>query len=220
MATPFSFHCIICFDEFNHDDQYPVVLPCGHTYVCNVCADRLERCMECRETLYAPPARATTCNTTDQAPRVSSFSVAARSGRRANLERPRSMTLDSRSKSSDKGPSKVRLPLPKNLVLLSLMEASDVSKHNVFASMFANGEDDRRETTDGEEERIRISTKVTAGLCGTYAVGTKQQLRIVSKIPAPDTGESRNDETDYKAQIMGEIHYMDEKPMILNYGDR
>jgi hypothetical protein len=37
MASPFSFHCIICIEEFEPKDRYPVVLPCGHTYVCNHC---------------------------------------------------------------------------------------------------------------------------------------------------------------------------------------
>jgi hypothetical protein len=37
MASPFSFHCIICIEEFDQRDRYPVVLPCGHTYVCNQC---------------------------------------------------------------------------------------------------------------------------------------------------------------------------------------
>jgi hypothetical protein len=35
-STPFSFHCMICFEEFHPDDRYPVVLPCGPTYVWNV----------------------------------------------------------------------------------------------------------------------------------------------------------------------------------------
>jgi Zinc finger, C3HC4 type (RING finger) len=52
-SNAFSFHCMICFEEFdNTSSRYPVVLPCGHTYVCNTCSDRLEKCMECRTSLY------------------------------------------------------------------------------------------------------------------------------------------------------------------------
>jgi len=194
-----------------------VVLPCGHTYVCNICAVRLERCMECRETLFAAPVQCQSAVIGQPPPRVSSFSAAARSGRRAQtLERPRSMTLNSRSKSSDK---KKRLPLPKNLVLLSLMEASEMSKNNIYPSMFEYGQDDRRETADDEEQRIRMSTKITAGVCGTYAVGT-QELTILPNMPEQE--ESRNDDIDYSEKV-GDIGYkpcLDEKPMILSYGDR
>ena len=51
-TTAFSFHCMICFEEFHPEDRYPVVLPCGHTYVCHLCANRLDKCMECRTPLY------------------------------------------------------------------------------------------------------------------------------------------------------------------------
>ena len=59
-SSTFSFHCIICFDPFEPETNYPVVLPCGHTYVCVVCANRLDKCMECRTPLTiaceaAPP---------------------------------------------------------------------------------------------------------------------------------------------------------------------
>jgi hypothetical protein len=47
-SSAFSFHCMICFEEFDTQTNYPVVLPCGHTYVCVECANRLDKCMECR----------------------------------------------------------------------------------------------------------------------------------------------------------------------------
>jgi len=56
LISSFSFHCIICFETFNHTVRYPVVLPCGHTCVCHPCAKRLTRCMECRTKLtFLPP---------------------------------------------------------------------------------------------------------------------------------------------------------------------
>mmetsp|Transcript_30684 Transcript_30684/g.65194 ORF Transcript_30684/g.65194 Transcript_30684/m.65194 type:complete len:879 (+) Transcript_30684:81-2717(+) len=58
-SSAFSFHCMICFEEFDPQTNYPVVLPCGHTYVCVECANRLDKCMECRTPLTikveAPP---------------------------------------------------------------------------------------------------------------------------------------------------------------------
>lgn len=50
--APFSFHCTICYEFLNRSDRSPVVLPCGHTYICELCANRLDRCMECRESLF------------------------------------------------------------------------------------------------------------------------------------------------------------------------
>mmetsp|Transcript_26453 Transcript_26453/g.56836 ORF Transcript_26453/g.56836 Transcript_26453/m.56836 type:complete len:120 (+) Transcript_26453:218-577(+) len=50
-SSAFSFHCMICFEEFDPQTNYPVVLPCGHTYVCIACANRLDKCMECRTPL-------------------------------------------------------------------------------------------------------------------------------------------------------------------------
>lgn len=48
-------HCIICFDAFTLDERPPVILPCGHTYVCAQCAKRLDKCMECRKPLFIKP---------------------------------------------------------------------------------------------------------------------------------------------------------------------
>src|SRR6056300_1362108 len=51
LQAPFSFHCTICFESLNLTDRAPVVLPCGHTYICELCAKRLDKCMECRKPL-------------------------------------------------------------------------------------------------------------------------------------------------------------------------
>jgi len=50
-AACFSFHCCICFEPFDAEVNYPVVLPCGHTYLCVNCSKRLDRCMVCRKSL-------------------------------------------------------------------------------------------------------------------------------------------------------------------------
>ncbi|KAG7362236.1 zinc finger C3HC4 type domain containing protein [Nitzschia inconspicua] len=57
-ASQVSLHCIICYEQFDLKDRHPVVLPCGHTYVCVVCAKRLKKCMECREPLFWNPPKA------------------------------------------------------------------------------------------------------------------------------------------------------------------
>ena len=51
MVEALSFHCIVCYNVFDSEINYPVVLTCGHTYVCVNCAKRLIKCMECRISL-------------------------------------------------------------------------------------------------------------------------------------------------------------------------
>ncbi|KAL7463213.1 hypothetical protein ACHAXS_003590 [Conticribra weissflogii] len=46
---PFSLHCTICYDAFHPVTRPPIVLPCGHTYICEDCGKRLTKCMECRK---------------------------------------------------------------------------------------------------------------------------------------------------------------------------
>ena len=47
--APFSFHCTICYDAFHPTNRAPIVLPCGHTFICEDCGKRLTKCMECRK---------------------------------------------------------------------------------------------------------------------------------------------------------------------------
>jgi hypothetical protein len=55
MSGESALHCVICFEEFSLKERPPVVLPCGHTYVCLVCSKKIKRCMECREPLFWTP---------------------------------------------------------------------------------------------------------------------------------------------------------------------
>ncbi len=117
--SAFSFHCIICFDDFDSELNYPVVLPCGHTYVCINCANRLDKCMECRTPLDVKVGAAGTQNAPLQ--RGTSALPLQR--------RPHQNRYYGPNKSS---PTPVivtkRLPLPKNAVLLSLIQASEPAR--------------------------------------------------------------------------------------------
>jgi len=108
---------------------------------------------------------------------------------------------------------KVPLPLPKNYVLLSLMEASVpfCSTHGKDDVMFANtsmvddgdGERDKKgndtefkddgDEYDSDDDRMHVSAglDVLTGPCGTYVV-TVKELPVVSTIPAEDE-DSEND---------------------------
>ena len=162
-SSAFSFHCMICFEEFDPNTNYPVVLPCGHTYVCVTCANKIDICMECRTPLVmkievpppppppntpqleaasggqhrrgsgaASPITTTTKSGNDYADRVQNspgfrrryghreeYNQNKRSGTRVNM--PGANNVQQKKPE----PIKTRLPLPKNAVLLSLIQASE-----------------------------------------------------------------------------------------------
>lgn len=198
-STPFSFHCMICFEEFHPDDRYPVVLPCGHTYVCNCCANRLDRCMECRTPLYElVPHPKRPNNNSSAATSSPSWSSSGRAKGRSNQEAP-----------PPQPPMKRRLALPKNVVLLSLIEATELASADARqkyaesprrssdsvdyeVTNFATGPSipdlhsrgSMMDVEDEEEEKIKISTSLAVGVAGTYAVAAKDGLQIFPNRPS------------------------------------
>jgi Zinc finger, C3HC4 type (RING finger) len=194
--TPFSFHCMICFEEFHPEDRYPVVLPCGHTYVCNCCANRLDRCMECRTPLYelVPHPKSQGSSATVNAASWSSARPVHARGRSTDAPPPQP-------------PMKRRLALPKNVVLLSLIEATELASADArqkYTESPRKSSDSTEEATiitgpsipelqskgsivdldDEEEEKIKISTSLAVGVAGTYAVAAKEGLEIFPSRPS------------------------------------
>lgn len=195
--TPFSFHCMVCFEEFHPEDRYPVVLPCGHTYVCIACANRLDKCMECRTPLYTiVPVKNT-----------SSSNQLSTQGARSTWANARSSARPLSDGTPPTPPIKKRLVLPKNVVLLSLIEATELASEDArkkyAESPFASQKittldgaeaipnlhtmgsmlDTAEDEDDDEEERIRICTSLAVGVAGTYAVAVKEGLEIYSNRP-------------------------------------
>lgn len=94
---------------------------------------------------------------------------------------------------------KKRLPLPKNVVLLSLIEATALASENVqpdqaespIRSIQSVEEQMHGIRTMGsildveqeEEEKIRIGTSLAVGRAGTYAVAVRQGLEIFTQRP-------------------------------------
>ena len=91
---------------------------------------------------------------------------------------------------------KERIPLPKNIVLMSLIEASQLVQHSTATNqLITNGLQGLGESPytqlqdadDVERNRIRIGAGIVNAACGTYAVAKKQGgLTIISKRPASD----------------------------------
>ena len=193
---------MICFEEFEVAVRYPVVLPCGHTYVCNLCAERLEKCMECRTSLVITIPRGPADNNSNN----SSTPNRRSQGRTGRWSGPGHHTVDNQiQKTPPQPPIKRRLPLPKNVVLLSLIEATELAAEDVHSSGHHGTPSDspllKRNHSildveeDEEEAKIRAGTSLAISDCGTYAVAARDGLEIypsrptVVNVGSPEEGE-------------------------------
>lgn len=185
---------MICYEEFDPNNRYPVVLPCGHTYVCAECANRIDRCMECRTSVFEEPA-ITSCNT-----EIMSAPSRGRSNPRSAYSRPGRRLASVTSHDTQNGAKpdnlpKKRLPLPKNVVLMSLMHATELASttaedhHNLLKQTLSDDEG------EDEDEKIARITEIAAGACGTYAVASKKGLQIIPRIPKPFNKKQRRHNT-------------------------
>ena len=190
-ASVVPFHCVICFEEFCLKERPPVVLPCGHTFLCAPCSTRLKRCMECREPLYItlPPGT--------NKPALSGSSVRGVPPPPSMYTRPSVRYSPSQQypstppQASHHGPPappvQIPIPIPKNVVLISMMEAA--ARHS------SNSENDEgNEVSDGsmddddEEEydlnRIISGMATLTGPCGTYVVRESDVLFVSPHHPS------------------------------------
>mmetsp|Transcript_59565 Transcript_59565/g.66648 ORF Transcript_59565/g.66648 Transcript_59565/m.66648 type:complete len:596 (-) Transcript_59565:1263-3050(-) len=199
MTSPFSFHCMICFEEFQGETRFPVVLPCGHTYICNECAGRLDKCMECRTPLieFVPSDKAghnqcvPTGTSNSGVPGWSTRSLGSNNARGVGNRG----SVGNRGNVGTKNkpaqpPIKRRLPLPKNVVLMSLIEATELATENVQGQEHKLSLHDSPmvnpsvlDMDEDEEEKIRTGTSLAISDCGTYAVAAKDGLEILLNRP-------------------------------------
>jgi hypothetical protein len=145
-------------------------------------------------------------------------------------------------------PIKKRLPLPKNVVLLSLIEATELASQNVRNKNSPRGE--LRTTwdkgcsdgdgdefivnnirsmgsmidVDDEEEKIKMGTSLAVGVDGTYAVAAREGLEIYANRPdAMDKSAATLADEDVENLVR--FFHDDKKPdrdptARLSYGDR
>ena len=191
MPPPFNFtlNCVICFDSFDEKRHYPVILPCGHTFVCNECASRLDNCHECRQSLFVEPKQATPIvnavpsSTVSSAviPPVLSDDDASDMPKWYKPPPPRPSARERygihslRKKKTKAAPQKVvlepiRLPLPKNLVLLEMI--------SVASAKIKRGQVDEDQCLDSTAKE---SISALTSECGTYVV--KDTLQILKERP-------------------------------------
>jgi hypothetical protein len=204
---------MICFEEFEVDVRYPVVLPCGHTYVCNICAARLDKCMECRTPLVMTIPRST--------PSDNKFGPAP--GRWGGRQGPgHHHTMDTRNnpKTLPEPPIKTRLPLPKNVVLLSLIEATELAAEDVknaseqltslTESPIVKSTNSILDPDDSEEAKIKVGTTLAISDCGTYAVSARAGLDIYPSRPSSNY-LPLNEESEQDVDTLVRFFHMDHK---------
>ncbi len=117
-------HCTICYNDFDVNERYPVVLPCGHTYVCKVCVDSFspKLCHICREPLVIYPPRPQQSAVTNHAHgrNVTRSPVPARYSRYNSRYSP---TTPPPTTTRPERVEPIPLPLPENTVLMDMIKA-------------------------------------------------------------------------------------------------
>lgn len=184
--------------------------------------------MECRQSLLAEDNKAITKSSNrdpyyDQRYTRTYTSTVTRAqlSRRPSYP-PSSNTESLTEKGSSNNKNKKRLPLPKNVVLLSLIESSQLASESFNDASITN-EPSMIPDSETEEERILMSTDLATSSCGTYAVAKKEGLDIVTTMderllnPAPFEqrsliGRMRSSPPILQTKNASAIH--------LNYGDR
>jgi flagellar hook-associated protein FlgK len=108
-----------------------------------------------------------------------------------------------------------RLPLPKNMVLMSLIESSEMAKSSSYLNtkklLISSSNED-------EDKRILMGTDITTSTCGTYVVRKSDGLKLVQKISAQ---ESVPTDTSWKKDMESIVpKCAPETSTMLNCGDR
>lgn len=196
-AAVVPFHCVICFDSFCLRERLPVVLPCGHTFVCQPCSKRLKRCMECREPLYYTIPKSSSnagggagishTNSLTRSPLPYSRTGAGRYS-------PTPSTPPQNNPYHHQHPppavTQVPYPIPKNVVLISMMEVAERQAREKAKMDETNRLDDTTGSMDDEEEydlnRIISGMATVAGPCGTYVVKDPEGLALLTGDPGQE----------------------------------
>ena len=193
-AAVVPFHCVICFDSFCLRERLPVVLPCGHTFVCQPCSKRLKRCMECREPLFYSIPKTGTGGVAAGGSNHSGSMTANRSPPPGAYSRPSnhnhhgagrfSPTPATPPQNSHAHPPPVMhvpYPIPKNVVLIAMMEVAERQAKEKERLDDTNGSMDDEEEYD--LNRIISGMATLSGPCGTYVVKDPDGLVLLTDYP-------------------------------------
>jgi Zinc finger, C3HC4 type (RING finger) len=209
-AAVVPFHCVVCFDEFSLKERPPVVLPCGHTYICAPCSKRLKRCMECREPLFITVKHSNQQQGSYNAPRTPILPAPTMYGRYSPTPSTPPQGTSSSSfintNSSQQYVQQIPLALPKNVVLICMMEAAERQmrdSNNINTEAVLELIDDTNgsmNASDEDEEydlnRIISGMATFSGPCGTYAVKERDGLSILNEYPNNNDDDVDDDNED------------------------
>jgi hypothetical protein len=230
-ASVVPFHCVICFDEFNMTDRPPVVLPCGHTYVCAPCTKRLRRCMECREPLFLPaPQQTRNPNAQGSGSWAGTAPPMYNRGGRYSPGQQTNLTSPPQDASAPAAP--IALPIPKNVVLLAMMEAAQrqsqmeekESEANADANAFEGSGSSSIVDDDDDEEQFDLNRIISgmatlSGPCGTYAVREKEGLAVMSSDPRRKQHVDEEKKTQEDRELIQSSPVLQvQDPFALEYG--
>jgi hypothetical protein len=208
-AAVVPFHCVICVEEFCLKDRPPVVLPCGHTFLCAPCSKRLKRCMECREPLFitAPLGNST------RGPPPPPPLMYSRAGNGRYSPQQYHSTHGSVPPSP---PIQIPLPIPKNVVLISMMEAAarQAKIDTDQVEIESNGSMEADDDEDAYDLNRIISGMATlSGPCGTYTVRESDDLTVI-----PDHPNKRNKKAEEEKKLDGDKEFQVREPILLKKG--
>lgn len=183
--SPFSFHCVICIFPFNLDNRNPVVLPCGHTYICEPCSKRLKKCPECRTSLFvkAPTSNTGQCNPTAAHggwPQNSpSTPISPRHRSTYSTHRERYSHYNVTPNKKPPPVEQIPLPIPKNHVMMALMEAAERKKKALLSDSYESDGDEDCE----DSEHVLNGIEAMSSTSGTYVVRDSQGLAVFERNP-------------------------------------
>ena len=232
-TEPFSFNCTICHESLNTTDRAPVVLPCGHTFLCEQCAKQLDKCMECRTPLSTAAPRSS------QPPGPSQPSLGGQPLDRNNVYLHRSAISHSTLRSSHSArlagvapwqvntPSyhlpppvvaeateeRIPLPIPRNQVLMSLIKSVQESTNE--------NEKDGSESGDGDG-LVGESSRHMRPSTGTYVVREKNGLTVYAQKDVNECWSCTGDFFNMVEAPMSEVKRLvyDQKVELVSFEER
>ena len=211
---------LLCYAQKIFKIFFTHVFFCLHFFVSG--AERLTKCMECREPLLiSDPSSIQPVLSYRPAAPAPDWSRGRPAQNRGPIARAQGPAPPPQQ------PPKKRLPLPKNVVLMSLMEATDVlsatpapdpgSPSAMYPDVRASVSEE-----DGENEKIRWSTLLATSGCGTYVITDKEGIQVYPSKPNAEDGTnlspratspraSENDDVD----AMVRFFYLESKMPVL-----
>lgn len=208
-----------------------MVLPCGHTYVCLPCSKRIKRCMECREPLFIKTTPSLNNNHNNHSNnRHTLHHVGNRYSPQQGPSTPPHGQYSNQNNNSSS--TNIPLPIPKNLVLLAMMEAAERFRvpdessseedrqqssnptHTESPTSYPDDEDDADNTFDLDQIISGMST--LAGPCGTYAVKEKQGLAVIPH--HPQRHEIPQEEKKFDSENNTATSNKDNEPFLIEPG--